>query len=155
MKPGSLRSNPVLILPAFILSFCLLLYLRHRYWLALLLCHPLAQKLCDSHCLQNQVQIPKPSSQELASATLPSISTLEFPLCARYLLFIPPNPHSACLHWFSPGEPGYGISFSSRGWWFPGWAWPIGRGGRARQGVPGMEPRQCIHCCDSLPIRFL
>lgn len=72
-----------------------------------------SKTLCDSHCLQNQVQIPKPSSQELASATVPSISTLEFPLCARCLLFIPPNPHSACLYWLSSGEPGCGISLSS------------------------------------------
>lgn len=95
-----------------------------------------SKTLCDSHCLQNQVQIPKPSSQELASATLPSISTLEFPLCARYLLFFPPNPHSACLYWLSSGEPGCGISFSSQGWWIPGGAWPIGREGRSQAGGP-------------------
>lgn len=45
MKRGSPRSNPELLLPACILSFCLTAYLRNWWWFTFSFCHPPARKL--------------------------------------------------------------------------------------------------------------
>lgn len=102
-----------------------------------------SKALHSSHCLQNQVQIPKRSSQELARLS----TSKPFTASARYLLSAPPDPHSAFLHWLSPWEPDL---WDSQGWWLPGWAWPIGEGWGQAGG--GAERRHSVSRLLSNPV---
>lgn len=96
-----------------------------------------SKALHGSHCLQNQVQIPKCNSQELARLSTSKPFTASGLQCSHSVpdtFCLPLQIHT--LPFSTDSHPGSLTCGNSQGWWLPGWAWPVGEGrGQARGGA--------------------
>ena len=97
-----------------------------------------SKTLLDSHYLHSNVQIPKPSAQELArlgTSKAFSAFALWHSHSVPGIFCLPLQIHTLPVSAGSrPGSLSCRISSSSQGWWLPGWVWPMGKEEQSQAG---------------------